>query len=299
MKQKKIPLVVVAAAVAGVAIGIVTTVWFVTGEPDSGKRAEPAGASAERKVLYWHDPMVPGPKFDKPGKSPFMDMELVPVYADAGTADENVITVRPEIVNILGVRTAVATHKAEPRRTSAAGYVFRDARGLAVLVDVFERDASWVRRGHAAEVRVPNRGDRRWTGTVEHVSPDVDIGARSFKAQVRIARPDPALKANMYAEVTVIGPQPAAGRLLIPREALIRTGTRDAVVLALDDGRFKPVEVVPGPEVGDMIEIRKGIADGDRVVTSGQFLLDSEANIRAGFTRMEPPDAGAAPGPKP
>jgi len=69
-------------------------------------------------------------------------------------------------------------------------------------------------------------------------------------------------------------------------------------VLALGDGRFKPVPVVPGPEVGDMIEIRDGLKEGDRVVTSGQFLIDSEANVRASFTRMEA-EGVSAPGAAP
>lgn len=294
MRRKLLFYVALAAIAGAIAGGVMTT--LVTDDTDP---AASAAADGERKVLYWHDPMVPGPKFDKPGKSPFMNMELVPVYADqAPAADDGAITVRPEVINTLGVRTAVATRKAEPRRVTTPGYVFRDANGLALLVDVLERDAGWVRRGLAAEIRVPDIAERQWRGTVEHVAPDIDIGARSFKARIRINEPGAALKANVYAEATIIGPRPAAGRLLIPREALIRTGTRNAVVLALGDGRFKPVPVVPGPEVGDMIEIRDGLKEGDRVVTSGQFLIDSEANVRASFTRMEG-ESTSAPGAAP
>jgi Cu(I)/Ag(I) efflux system membrane fusion protein len=74
---------------------------------------------------------------------------------------------------------------------------------------------------------------------------------------------------------------------MVPREALIRTGYRTAVVLALGDGRFQPVEVVPGEESGDWIEIQQGIKEGDLVVVSGQFLIDSEASVRASFSRMQ------------
>ena len=283
MRLKTMALILVAGLAGGV-LGIGGWI-YVTGTDNSGNDA---ATSAERKVLYWHDPMVPGPKFDRPGRSPFMDMELVPVYADeAPAADAGVITVRPEIVNNLGVRTAPATRNSAPRRVETQGYVVRDGRGVRVIVDIFERDAGWVRRGLAAEVRLPELAGRTYAGGVTHVSPDIDIGARSFTAQVRITRPDAAIKANTHAAVTIIGPRPVRGRLLIPREALIRTGTRNAVVLALGDGRFKPVDVVPGPEIGEHIEIVKGIAEGDRVVTSGQFLLDSEANVRAGFSRMQ------------
>jgi len=142
----------------------------------------------ERKVLYWTDPMVPGFKSDKPGKSPFMDMQMIPIYADdAGAAT---VSVRPEIVQSLGVRTYT-----------------------------------------------------------------VERGSRTIS---------------------------------IPLEALIRTGTRNAVVLALGAGRFQPVDVTPGAESGDWVEIRQGIKAGDVVVTSGQFLIDSEANVRASFARMQP-----------
>lgn len=271
---------------AGALLGIGVWIYFFDDTRPAGDGA--ATAPAERKVLYWHDPMVPGQKFDKPGKSPFMDMELVPVYADDAPADDaGVVTVRPEVVNKLGVRTAPASRSTAPPRVETHGYAFRDARGVGVRVDIFERDTGWIRRGLAAEVRFADVVGRTYTGSVTQASPDIGIGARSLTATVRIAKPDAAIKANAQATVTILGPRPAQGRLLIPREALIRTGTRNAVVLALGDGRFKPVEVVAGPEIGEHIEIVKGINEGDRVVTSGQFLLDSEASVRASFGRMQ------------
>ena len=140
-----------------------------------------ADAKKERKALYWTDPMVPGFKSDKPGKSPFVDMELVPVYEDeAGAA---VVSVRPGIVQNLGVRTYTVARGSQPRRVTVTGYVFRDARGLAVLVDLINRDASFVRAGQRAEVRVADVPDRAWDGTVETVEPDVDIGARTLSTR--------------------------------------------------------------------------------------------------------------------
>ncbi len=81
---------------------------------------------------------------------------------------------------------------------------------------------------------------------------------------------------------------------MVPREALIRTGRRNAVVLGLGGGRFQPVEVEVGEEAGDWIEIRKGVKEGDTVVVSGQFLIDSEASVRASFQRMESSTGGIA-----
>ena len=286
---------ILAAGLGGAVLGIGGWLFFFDNAEHGANGAAAETATTERKVLYWHDPMVPGQKFDKPGKSPFMDMELVPVYADDAPAeDAGVVTVRPEVVNNLGVRTAPASRSTAPPRVETQGYAFRDARGVGVRVDIFERDAGWIRPGFAAEVRFADVIGRAYAGNVTQVSPDIGIGARSLTATVRIAKPDAAIKANAQAAVAILGPRPAQGRLLIPREALIRTGTRSAVVLALGDGRFKPVEVVAGPEIGEHIEIVKGIKEGDRVVTSGQFLLDSEASVRASFNRMQSDGAPAS-----
>lgn len=250
-------------------------------------------AAPERKVLYWHDPMVPGTRFDKPGKSPFMDMDLVPVYegevpADAGAP---IVTVRPEIVNSLGVRT----YRVEPtrlaRRAITHGFLMPgDERGtFSAQVDIFDRDADWVQVGMPARLTLTTIPGKTFSGRITHIDPDIGIGARSLKAQVRILERDARLKTNLFAEVTVESPSPTA-HLAVPREALIRTGERTAVVRALGEGRFQPVEVIAGRELGEFIEIREGLKAGDRIVTSGQFLIDSEANLRASFTRLSPPE---------
>lgn len=286
-------ILVLVAALAGAVFGIVGSTFVEGTRSTSGAQAQ---TSSERKVLYWHDPMVPGHKFDKPGKSPFMDMDLVPVYADEVLAEEgDIVTIRPEVANNLGVRTAPVVRSRAPRRLEADGYAFRDERGAGVLADILAPDAGWVRRGLAAEVRFPELGSESHAGTVSAVLPDVELGARSFRAQIRLVRPPAAIRPNLYAQVSLVGAFPAQPRLLVPREALIRTGSRTSVVLALDAGRFKPVEVVAGAEIGEQVEILNGLSDGDRVVTSGQFLLDSEASVRASFTRMESEGEAAAP----
>jgi len=190
MKRKQ---TVVAGIIAAAALGAVTVgAWYFLAPKQEAPMAVSGSENQERKILYWTDPMVPGFKSDKPGKSPFMDMELVPVYAD--DAGATTVSVRPEIIQSLGVRTYT---------------VVRSNRGIT-----------------------------------------------------------------------------------IPSEALIRTGTRNAVVLAIGAGRFQPVDVTPGAESGDWIEIRQGIKAGDVVVTSGQFLIDSEANVRASFSRMQSTEPG-------
>lgn len=282
MNQKmKLTSIIGVAIVLGIAAG-----WYFL---YSGKGPANAGGDtkAERQVLYWTDPMVPGYRSDKPGKSPFMDMDLVPVYADEAAGGAPMITIRPEFIQNFGVRTHKVERGGASRSVAAQGYLFREAGVLRVLVDSFDR-ATWVRAGLPAEIRVTDVPGRHWSGTVESVKSDVDIGTRSLRARIRIANPDAALKPNMYADVVIRDIARRDDKITIPREALIRTGTRTAVVLALDGGRFQPVEVVPGEEYGDWVEIRQGIKEGDTVVTSGQFLIDSEASVRASFQRMEP-----------
>lgn len=287
------------AVVGAAAIAVVASYGLTRSKETTAPVASADGAKKERKVLYWHDPMVPGYKSDKPGKSPFMDMQLVPVYEDeaGGNGGAPVVTVRPEVVNSLGVRTYKVERTTRARRLTTEGYLFKDESrgGLSVLVDIVDRDADWVRAGLPAEVRVLGVADRRFEAQVASVGSDLDIGARSLKARVRLKQSDPALKPNMFAEVTIEAP-PAGKKLFVPREALIRTGTRTAVVRALGAGRFQPAEVVAGAEYGEWVEVVKGLDDGDTVVTSGQFLIDSESSLRASFQRMETAP-GAAPAP--
>ncbi len=284
-RHQTIAIVVVAASLATVAAGT----WYLLSPAPTGADTE----KTDRKVLYWTDPMVPGFKADKPGKSPFMDMQLVPVYEDDASA--GTISVRSEIAQNLGVRTHTVKRGGQARRVTTSGYVFRDTRGVAVLVDLNARDAGVLRIGNRAEVRVTDAPGQTWNGVIETVEADMDIGARTIKVRVRLLQADAVLRPNMYAEVVIMGAMPSKQALFIPREALIRTGTRNAVVLALGEGRFQPVEVTPGIESDDWIEILHGIKEGDVVVTSGQFLIDSEASVRASFGRMEQTAPAASP----
>jgi len=293
MNRKQAILLSIVSAATFAVVGA----WYLLlpGKELASTAANASEAKKERKVLYWTDPMVPGFKSDKPGKSPFMDMELVPVYEE--DARTTVVSVRPEIANNLGVRTYKALRGGMSRTHATQGYLFHEHGGLLVLVDILDREATWVRVGLPVEIRLPDLPGRIWHGLVESVTADADIGARSMKARVRIMKPDPSLKPNMLADIVIKGVPRNVQKIMVPREALIRTGYRTAVVLALGDGRFQPVDVVPGEESGDWIEILQGIKEGDMVVVSGQFLIDSEASVRASFSRMQASEPGAADAP--
>ncbi|MFC5522125.1 efflux RND transporter periplasmic adaptor subunit [Polaromonas jejuensis] len=367
-----------------------------------------------RRVLYWHDPMVPGPKFDKPGKSPFMDMQLVPVYADEAAGSG--VTVNPGVAQNLGIRTAVVrkgdmsanfeavgmvtqneratevvqsrvtgyieklqvravldpVRKGQPlatlyapdwaaaleeylgvRRAQAgpalvdaararlrllsipedvvtrseqsgaaqtrftltaptSGVVaelgvrdgamvspgttlFRisDLSSVWVMADVPESLASQARVGSDVEVRVVGLGDT-FAGKVSAILPDVDPATRTVKARVELRNPGLVLKPGMFARVTFKSSavQPA---LLIPQEAVIATGKRNVVIAADEGGKYRPVEVQLGRESGSDVEVKSGLLEGQRVVSSGQFLLDSEASLKSGLNRLEASASAAAP----
>jgi Cu(I)/Ag(I) efflux system membrane fusion protein len=146
-------------------------------------------------------------------------------------------------------------------------------------------------------VRVASQPGRTWTGTVDYVYPELRPDTRTARLRIRLANPDHALQPNMFASVRV-ATQALEGVIAIPNGALIRTGQADRAVLALGDGRFKPVPVTAGLAVGDQVEITDGLKEGDRVVTSAQFLIDSESSLTAGFASMqdvEPSQATEAP----
>ncbi len=157
-----------------------------------------------------------------------------------------------------------------------------------VRIDVFEQQAGWLAVGQNAEVRLPYAPGEVWEGKVEYIYPEVDAKTRALRARLRFPNPGDRLKFNMFADI-VIYAAPLTKVLSIPREALISTGTEQRVIMALGEGRFKAQPVKVGIESGDRVEIRSGLQEGGQVVTSAQFLLDSESSVRASLQRLTAP----------
>jgi Cu(I)/Ag(I) efflux system membrane fusion protein len=412
-------LTIAAGALAFAAAGIGIGYWLAShrAAPTHATPAEKPAGTAERKPLYWHDPMNPQQKFDKPGRSPFMDMDLVPVYAEPG-ADAASVSVSPRVMQNLGVRTAEvaqgtldssleavgavafderavsvvqarvngfieklyvrapldAVVRGQPlaeilapdwvaaqeeflaltRSTAASPELKRAARqrlllagmseeaiaavetdgkpharitltaptsgviselgaregmtvapgamlfrinGLATVwvnAEVPESQAGALVPGGAVVATVPAYPGERFAGRITAILPEVNTATRTLKARVEIANPLGKLKPGMYATVAFATPA-APSALLVPSEAVIRTGQRDVVVVAEAgaDGkqRFRTVEVEVGREADGRTEIRKGLVAGERVVASGQFLIDSESSLKAMTSRMGEPGA--------
>ncbi len=164
-----------------------------------------------------------------------------------------------------------------------------DLSSVWLLAEVFERQADWVSMGDAAQVTLSYLPGREWQGKVEYIYPSLDPKTRTLKVRLRFDNPEEALKPNMYANVKIFGGA-KTNILVIPMEALIRTGRNERVIVALGEGRFEARTVKAGIESGDWVEIASGLKAGEEVVVSGQFLIDSEASIKASINRMSKQD---------
>lgn len=155
-----------------------------------------------------------------------------------------------------------------------------------LLAEVFERQANWVAVGQSAEAKLPSMPGVIWKGTVEYIYPDLDPVTRTLRVRLRFDNSKKKLKPNMYSHVTIFAGE-KKNVISIPREALIRDAEQERVIKALGKGRFQVQEVVAGIESGDWIEIVEGLNEGDEIVTSSQFLIDSESNLKASLNRMQ------------
>ncbi|HVE06619.1 MAG TPA: efflux RND transporter periplasmic adaptor subunit [Paraburkholderia sp.] len=377
-----------------------------------------ADAQGGRKVLYWHDPMVPNQHFDKPGKSPFMDMQLQPVYADDGGGGTG-IRIDPGLQQNLGIRYATVHRRetsegfdavgttqfdesqADVIQSRVTGYIDRlyasapmqriakgapvaslfvpdwlaaqeeylslkrsgmdsallqasrarmramsipesviaslDRTGTAqthivlaspetgVVSELNVRDGAMVTPGQtlakvaglsklwlvvevpealALQARVGMRVDatfsgdptRHFSGRIREILPGISTTSRTLQARLEIDNADGRLTPGMLMRVRVSGAQPVA-RLLVPSEAVITTGKRSVVIVRNHDGRLQPADVTVGNDVGNETEVLGGLNDGDTVVASGQFLIDSEASLKSVLPRIEAGTASDVPAP--
>ena len=407
MLRNKLAVTVIGVATISLVAGGGAGYWIA--HQKDNPQSTLAGQQQDAKVLYWYDPMKPEQHFDKPGKSPFMDMQLVPKYADENTAmtDESRPTVKidPSLQQNLAIRygtveqavigNAMFTNgilQANERQTAilqtrASGFVQRvyghavgdmvtegspiadisipewtgeQTEFLAVLrtgdrsliqasrqrlqllgipqnvIHQVERtrrvqsnitlqapisgfiDSLEVRNGMALamgqtlatikginpiwlEAAVPEkqiagikRGmsveanfaafSQKVTGKVIDILPTLDTTSRTIKVRIELPNPSGQLKPGMFASVNIINnPQSS---LVVPEQAVIRTGTRNVVIVAHEQGRFEPVVVQLGQSDGNKIAVLQGLKAGQRVVISGQFLIDSEANLQGVLDKL-------------
>jgi len=381
---------------------------------DAGMSAGMSAGADSKKVLYWHDPMVPGQRFDKPGKSPFMDMQLVPMYED-NNKDASGVSISPGVQQNLGIRfatvrradvsssfDAVGTVQFDERlnvavQTRVAGYVERldvrapmeqvrkgqplatifapdwlgpqnellalqrsgvspdliaaardrmramsippelirqsekagaaqarfvlTAPSSGVVAELGVRDGMAVVSGttlfriaglekvwfvaeipeaqelrlHAGQkVKAVLQADsaQSFDGELQEVIPGIDTATRTLKARFEVDNTLGKLTPGMLLRLQVAGANRA--RLVVASEAVIRTGQRIVVIVRTASGAFESREVSLGADVGDDVEVLQGLSEGEQVVASGQFLIDSEARLRSVLGGMASPTASTS-----
>ncbi|MDT8283464.1 MAG: efflux RND transporter periplasmic adaptor subunit, partial [Gammaproteobacteria bacterium] len=159
---------------------------------------------------------------------------------------------------------------------------------IEVTAEIFERQWSWVEQGQEATMTVRGLPGVSFTGKVVRVEPPVGYTTRSLEVALKFRTDNSELSQSMFAHISISG-NSRKNVLLVPTDTVIKTGKGDRVILASGNNQFQPVEVVAGEESDGWTEIRKGLEVGEKVVASGQFLIDSESNLQAGLNRMKTP----------
>lgn len=172
-------------------------------------------------------------------------------------------------------------------------YAIADLSRVWVMADVFEADAANVRMGQGAVVTLPYEGGRRFGSRVSYILPQVDPASRTLKVRLEASNADLRLKPDMFVDVEF---QVVSGRkLTVPAEAVLDAGLRKTVFVDHGDGHLEPRPVETGDRFGDRVEIVSGLKPGERIVTSGNFLIDSESQLRQPGAASEHAGHGAAP----
>ncbi|MCZ8350308.1 MAG: efflux RND transporter periplasmic adaptor subunit [Rhizobium sp.] len=175
----------------------------------------------------------------------------------------------------------------EGMKMAAGTTLFRiaDATKLWVLADVPELGLASLRPGAEAMVRVRHRPDLTFSGKISLIYPQVNVETRTARIRIEIANPDLALLPNMFVNVEIAAGDNAE-RVAVPESAVIDSGTRKIVLIDRDEGRFEPREVKTGPRGNGFVAILDGVEEGDRVVTSANFLIDAESNLKAALQSL-------------
>ena len=155
-----------------------------------------------------------------------------------------------------------------------------------VIAEFFERQAGLVREDQAVKFTTPAMPGTSWQGSIDYVYPELDARKRTLRARVRVPNSDGRLRPNMFVNLTMDAPI-GDDLLTIPRPALIQRSDSQHVLLAEDDGYFRPVPVKTGQEAGDRVVVAEGLEEGQQVVVSAQFLIDSETSLEAAMLRLE------------
>jgi len=172
-------------------------------------------------------------------------------------------------------------------------YSIADLSRLWILADLYAAELPLVRRGDAADISLPSAGGRHLAGRVDFLYPTVNAETRTARVRIVVNNPSGEIRPGMYATVGIHGASREA--LAVPRTAVIDTGRRSIAFVETSPGRFEPRELTVGERTPDFVEVRAGLRAGERVVTSADFLIDSESRI--GAVGAPPPGSAGQPPP--
>ena len=173
-------------------------------------------------------------------------------------------------------------------------YQIADLSRVWVLADVYEHEIAWVKTGDEAQISIASLPGRIFTGKITYIYPYLDPKTRTNKVRIEFDNRNGLLKPDMFADVTISSHRSKPG-LFIPRESVLITGKQAHVFIQTKPGHFEPRTVVTGVAVDGLIEILKGVNEGENVVSSGQFLIDSESSIREAAAKMVAPKKAETP----
>lgn len=170
-------------------------------------------------------------------------------------------------------------------------YTVADLSSVWVYANVFQTDLGKIKPGNAAAVTVDSYPGKTFSGRVSEVLPQVDLNTRTARVRIVLANPGLKLMPGMFVNVTLRNPM--GRKLVVPASAVLHAGTRQLVFISRESGNFEPREVETAEQVGDKAVITKGLKAGDTVVSSANFLIDSESQLQAAAGAFVPPPPGA------
>jgi multidrug efflux pump subunit AcrA (membrane-fusion protein) len=221
------------------------------------------------------------------------DEEQVRALEERGVP-EHAVTVHSPATGVVTEKMIVTGQTVEPGMML---YKIVDFSRVWVVGAIYQQDVGLVRVGQKADVELDYYPGERFTGTLTYVAPELDMDSRTLAVRLELANsPDIKVKPGMNATITI---HAALNRraVTVPEQAVIRTGLRTLVVIARPGGRFEPRAIVAGQTAGGYTEVVAGIETGEPIVVSGQFLIDSESNLKAALMQMSGSPESLPPGP--
>jgi len=178
------------------------------------------------------------------------------------------------------------------QRFAAGDVLFKttDLSQVWVLAQVSERDLAGLKPGQTAKITFRDNPDASFAGTVSFISPEINADTRTAQVRIVVANRDGLLRIGQYADVSIDANRSNGSVLAVPESAVVDDGSRQVAFVALAGGIFQPRTVVLGARAAGYVEVRSGLSEGDRIVTSGNFLIDAESNLQTALQSMKPPE---------